>query len=328
MRRNKSIKNFINYFLGPLLFLWLSYSIYRQITGQPQLEASWWRIRQSFQSWKVAYLMAALLLVPLNWGLEALKWQHLLRPVHPVSLGQAFKAVLSGISFSVTMPNRVGEYLGRMVYLPEGQRLKTISLSLVGSLAQLLVTLIAGEIGLVFMRTRLLAAFPGSGLPLQFLLYGLLLLIVLLLLVYSNVAGAALLFRRWIRLEKYYYLVEALKDFRGGLLLNVLLLSALRYGVFLLQYGFVFALFEVNVSAATVVLVMSVVFLAMAVIPSIALVEVWLRGEILIRLMGIYSPNLLGIGFTSATIWFVNLILPAIVGSLLILGMRMMRDEK
>ena len=73
---------------------------------------------------------------------------------------------------------------------------------------------------------------------------------------------------------------------------------------------------------------MSVVFLAMAVIPSIALVEVWLRGEISIQLMGLFSANLLGIGFTSVTVWFINLILPAIIGSLLLLNLRIFRKEK
>ena len=49
VQMNKKIKNFINYFLGPLLFVWLGYAIYRQIIKQPQLEESWFHIRQSFQ---------------------------------------------------------------------------------------------------------------------------------------------------------------------------------------------------------------------------------------------------------------------------------------
>ena len=138
MQMNKNIKIFINYFLGPLLFAWLIYSIYRQVLKQPQLEESWFHIRQSFQSYKIVYLVLGLLLIAVNWGLEAWKWMISVRTFYPVKFLQAFKAVLSGVSFSVTMPNRVGEYLGRIVYLPEGNRLKTISVTLVGSFAQLL----------------------------------------------------------------------------------------------------------------------------------------------------------------------------------------------
>ena len=133
MQMNKNIKIFINYFLGPLLFAWLSYSIYRQIVKQPQLEESWFSIRQSFQSYKINYLIGAILLITVNWGLEAWKWMISVRTFYPIKFMQAYKAVLSGVSFSVTMPNRIGEYLGRIVYLPEGNRLKTISVTLVGS---------------------------------------------------------------------------------------------------------------------------------------------------------------------------------------------------
>ena len=56
------------------------------------------------------------------------------------------------------------------------------------------------------------------------------------------------------------------------------------------------------------VLVTNVIFLAMAVIPSIALVEIGLRGEVSLKLMGMFSANTLAIGLASVTIWFLNLI--------------------
>src|SRR5215203_3240268 len=114
MRLNRKFKIFINYFLGPLLFAWLVFSIYHQVKKQPQLEESWHQIRASFQSTKILYLVFAVLLIPVNWGIEALKWQLSVRHIYPIRFHQAFKAVLSGVSFSVTMPNRVGEYLGRI----------------------------------------------------------------------------------------------------------------------------------------------------------------------------------------------------------------------
>ena len=110
-------------------------------------------------------------------------------------------------------------------------------------------------------------------------------------------------------------------------MIRILFLSFLRYLVFIIQYIFVFRLFEVNVTADTIATVMSVVFLAMAVIPSIALIEVWLRGEISLKIMGLFSANALGIGFTSVTVWFINLILPAVVGSLLLLNLRLFRKN-
>jgi len=328
MQLNKNIKNFINYFLGPLLFIWLSYSIFHQIQKQPQLEESWSRIRQSFQSNNIIYLAVALLLIFANWGIEAWKWLISVRTFYPIKFIQAFKAVLSGVSFSVTMPNRVGEYLGRIVYLPEGNRLKTISITLVGSFAQLLVTIITGTIGLIILKSKLVDSFPQFRIWYQFALYSLILLALIMLLMYFNVAGLVTVFNRWIKNKKYNYLVEAVKNFHSKLLLQLLLLSLLRYVVFVVQYIFVFYLFQVNIDAAQIAITMSVVFLAMAVVPSIALVEVWLRGELSIKLIGLFSSNSLGIGFTSVTVWFINLILPAIIGSLLLLNLRIFKKNE
>ena len=324
---NKNIKIFINYFLGPLLFAWLSYSIYRQIVKQPQLEESWLRIRQSFQSYNIVYLVMAILLIVVNWGLEAWKWMISVRTFYPVKFFQAFKAVLSGVSFSVTMPNRVGEYLGRIMYLPEGNGLKSISVTLVGSFAQLLITIIVGTFGLIILKPSLVGQFPQLKIWYQFIVYGLIILASVMLLIYFNVESTVNLFNKWIRNQKYVYLIEALQKFHSVLLIQMLLISFLRYLIFVIQYVLIFYLFEVNVPADTIATVMSVVFLAMAVIPSIALVEVWLRGEISIKLMGLFSLNTLGIGFTSVTVWFINLILPAIAGSLLLLSLRVFKNE-
>lgn len=328
MQVNKSIKIFINYFLGPLLFAWLAYSIYHSIRLQPQLRVSWLQIRQSFQSFKIIYLLAALFLMLVNWGIEALKWKLSVASIQRIGFWQAFKAVLSGLTFSVTMPNRVGEYLGRVLYLQEGSRLKTISVTLVGSFAQLLTTLVTGLAGWIVLKKQLLLVYPGLMIWYQFILYGLAGMVLLLTLLYFNVAGTVGLFHGWVKKSRYGYLVDALRYFDGRLLLRILLLSLLRYAVFATQYVLVFYLFEVNVPAVSILWVMSLIFLAMAIIPSIALVEVGIRGEISLQLMGLFSPNSLGIGLTSVTIWFLNLVFPAIMGSLLLLNIKVFQKRK
>jgi hypothetical protein len=325
MQMNKNIKNFFNYFLGPLLFIWLVVSIYRQINNQPHL-AEWWQsIDHSLHSSKVLYLVLVLLLVPVNWGLEAWKWKLSIQPVYPLRFLPAFKAVLSGVSFSVTMPNRVGEYLGRIVYLPDGNRLKTISVSLMGSMSQLLITLIAGTIGFMVLESYLLHAGMLSPILYRFLLTGLIILVLILTLFYFNISALERLMERWWKNNKYLYLIQSLHWFDMQLLCRLLLLSLVRYGVFLTQYLLLFQLFEVQVPLALEVHTMGLIFLTLAIIPSIALVEVVLRGEVSLSLLGLFSGNSLGIGLTSITVWVINLILPAIIGSLLILNVKVFK---
>ncbi len=328
MVRNKTIKIFLNYFLGPLLFVGLSFSIFQQIRNQPHLAQSWDEIKASFLSVKIVYLFLASALIVVNWGLEALKWKLLVGTVRPIKFFSAYKAVLSGVSFSVALPNRVGEYIGRMLYQPEGGRLKIISLAIVGSIAQLLVTMFCGILGLIILKKQLLLAYPQAVIWYQFLLYGLLFISFLILLAYYKVSTVVAFFSRWLSTHHFLYLVESLQKFNGSFLSKILLLSSLRYAVFQLQYMAMFYLFQVHMPPGGVLLAMSVVFLALAVIPSIALMEVGLRGEVSLRLVGLFSANSLGIGLTSVTIWFMNLILPALIGTLLLLNINLLSKNE
>ncbi len=322
MQLNKSIKILINYFLGPLLFCFLLLSIYKELSHQPQLGLSWLHIKQSFYSYKFTYLLAALSLIIVNWGLEAFKWKISLASVYKIGWTQAFKGVLSGVSFSVSMPNRIGEYFGRMMYMPEGNRLKIISISLVGSFAQLLITVLIGIIGLLLLKNVLIKEISGIFIWYRFIIYGLTATCFLMMVVYFNIAGSVQGVKRWFKNERYAYLVEALQNFHLGLLIRLLLISFMRYVVFIIQYSLIFSLFDVHLPLLIILETMSVIFLTLALIPSIALIEVGLRGEISIKLIGLFTTNTLGIGLTSVSVWFINLILPAIIGSFFILNMK------
>jgi len=325
MRWNKSIKIFINYFLGPLLFGWLALSIYRQINNQPQLEASWQQIRQSFYSYKAIAFVAVLLLMLINWGIEAWKWKLVISPIYPLTFAAAYKAVLSGVAFSVTTPNRTGEYVGRILYLPEGSRLKTISVTVVSSISQLLITMLCGTIAAIALKKDLIAHGIISTIAYQFMLYGLIVLVAILALLYFRISGIVKIFRYWFQKSRHLYLVQALQEFTAPLLWQLLLLSLLRYSVFIVQYILLFRFFSVYVPISAIVYVMSLVFVTMAVIPTIALVEVGLRGQVSITLMGMFAAGSLGVGLTTVSVWFINLILPAIIGSVFILGVKVFK---
>jgi hypothetical protein len=211
--------------------------------------------------------------------------------------------------------------------MPEGNRLKTISVSLAGSFAQLLVTVICGTAGILLLKKTLVSNIHGFLIWYQFIIYGLTASCFLMMLLYFNIAGSVELFKRRIRSERYAYLVEALRNFDFRLLLKLIIISFIRYLVFIIQYILVFYLFDVHLPFMLIAEAMSVIFLALAIIPSIALIEVGLRGEISIRLIGLFTTNSLGIGLTSVTVWFINLILPAIIGSLFILNLKVFNKK-
>ncbi|WP_165917134.1 lysylphosphatidylglycerol synthase domain-containing protein [Flaviaesturariibacter aridisoli] len=307
-----------------MLFAWLSWSIWRALHQQQHLAASWEALKTGFGA---GYLLLLLLLMFCNWGLEAIKWRILVAPVQRISFVQSFKAVLSGVSFSISTPNRIGEYLGRMLYLPEGRRLKIIALTLVGSLAQLLVTLWAGCFAFFALRDRLIDGGLLHPLAYQFGVFGLLFICSILTLFYFNVGGLEKWLESALRKASWLPLVTALQEFGMQRLGLLLLLSVIRYAVFVIQYLLAFRLFSVTVSLLPAVGVMSLVFLALAVIPSVVLLEVGIRGEVSLKLIGLFSANSLGILLTSVTIWLINLVIPALAGSILILGIKLFKQR-
>ena len=96
-------------------------------------------------------------LMLVNWGIEARKWQLAIRRIQPIPFQKALKAIFTGTTLAFFTPNRMGEYMGRILYIEKGKRIQAVSLTIVCSMAQLLVTLSAGLVGLVFMKNTIVA---------------------------------------------------------------------------------------------------------------------------------------------------------------------------
>jgi hypothetical protein len=331
MRLNKNIKIFLNYFLGPLLFIWLSVSIYKQVKHQPDLGASWIKIKQSVESAQIWNLVIVIILMFVNWSIEAFKWKISIRDIQAISFLKSFRAVLSGVSFSVNTPNRIGEYLGRVLYIEEGNRLRAISLTIVCSISQLIITLLSGLIGLFFLKTKIerneMAAGFDSSIWLLLLQYGLIIGLLILTLFYFRLSILTGLLDRLRNKSRYMWVVNSLKTVDATLLLKLLSLSAIRYIVFIVQYFLLFRLFEVEISWWQSFWALSVVFLVLAIIPTFAIAELGIRGKVSLKLIELFSANSLGISITTATIWLINLILPAIAGSLLMVSIKIFKNK-
>ena len=328
MKPNKSIKIFLNYILGPLLFIWLSWSIFRQVKNQPHLTESWEKVKESFSSPLVVYLIGVLVLMLLNWSLEAIKWKLTVQHVQRITFLKSLQAVFSGVSFSVSTPNRVGEYLGRVLYMNQGNRLKVISLTVLGSISQLLVTLFFGLAGLMILKAKIIQA-GLSGLPawINLILAGGAAALFFLTVFYFKLGWLIKAIDKLPFIRNYGWLIKELEKINTTLLLQLLSVSVLRYFVFGLQYFLLFRFFGVEVNAWQGFWAMATVFLIMAVIPTIALFEIVQKVYITKEIFAIFTVNTLGIGLVTTTIWFINLVVPAMLGSLLILGLKFFRKE-
>jgi hypothetical protein len=322
----KNIKLIIKYVLGPLVFCILAVSIYHQVQNQPSWKQSFAQITASLKGDGLTKMCLVVLLMFFNWGIEARKWQLSLRSFSNISFLRSFKAVFTGTTMAFFTPNRVGEYFGRILYIPEGKRLQAISLTIVCSMAQLLVTIVAGVFGLIFMREHIGGQLAASGSVLfwlQLVLYVSITCGVILAVFYFRLGWLVRGLEKISLIEKYVRYVKVLDEFNTAILTRILILSIARYVVFVIQYFILFDVFEVNVDWWQCLWVISVMFIVLAIAPTVAfLTDLGIRAKASIELVQFFSNNLVGILATSLTIWLINLVIPALIGSLLILGIR------
>ncbi|MFN4123056.1 MAG: hypothetical protein ACK4GL_07100, partial [Flavobacteriales bacterium] len=92
------------------------------------------------------YSLLILLLLPLNWGLEAWKWKISLSGILHLPYLKAFRSVIAGTATGVITPNRVGEFAGRILLLPENVRKQAVGLNFVCSFSQLWATVFFGTV--------------------------------------------------------------------------------------------------------------------------------------------------------------------------------------
>jgi hypothetical protein len=277
--------------------------------------------------------MLVIILMLANWSCEAMKWRVLIGHIQKISFLTAFKAILSGLSVSVAMntPNGSGEYFGRILYIKQGNRLRAIALTFVGSISQLIVTMFFGTIGLFLLRDNFYHA-TNETIHLSLsvidgIAYGSIAITTALIGVYFELSWLVRLLERIPFVAKYSFFIQKLEDFKWQELLKVLLISILRYSVFIIQYLLLLQLFNVDISVVTAFWLITIMFLALAIVPTIALAELGVRGKISIFLFGAFSANTLGIVFTASAIWLINLVLPALAGSLFILGIKFFRNK-
>ena len=329
-RANKKLKIFFNYILGPLLGGWLFYSLYKQIREQPNLHESISLIKKApfgTEGWKFWLVLG---LVFVNWGIEAKKWQALVRLMQPISFFTALKGVLSGVTLSLNTPNRIGEYGGRILYVNEGNRIQAISLSIAGSMSQLILTLFFGCGGLVFLLSTHSQETYIMGLSLYWIkvllmIIGLITLVMLLFL--FRLSLLVRIIERIPFFDKYASHLLIIEEFSPNLLLRLLSLSSLRYLVFVSQYILLLQALHVELSMMQGFWIITILFLVMAIVPSFAIADLGIRGKFSLALITLYSANTIGIIGTTFGIWFLNLFIPALLGSILIVLTRIFKEK-
>jgi hypothetical protein len=260
-----------------------------------------------------------LVLMLVNWGIEALKWHMLIQRLTPVRFLQSLRAIFTGATISFFTPNRVGDFAGRMIFLPTNVRISSILPTFIGNMSQLIVTLCCGSIGGTVLFQYYFSCTLTEYRIVQFSAIFLVILLIYLFLHLNFIVKL-----RFIkRLKAHYFpLIEIVENYSANDLGKIVTLSFIRYVVFAWQYVLLFQLAAIPLSTVLLFGLVSIIFLVQAIVPSIAILEFAFRGSVALVVLQPFTNSVNAIIVASFSLWFINLVMPAILGSLMIFYFR------
>lgn len=263
------------------------------------------------------YLMLAILLMPLNWIIESRKWQILIRKLESITLFHSLQAVLAGVTVSVFTPNRIGEYAGRVLLLKHKNRIQAALSTLISSIGQIIATIVFGSISFYFYFKLFLADESNYWIS-YYLIAIIVVLIISLFLLFISTPTLFGLLKKIKAVKRFKKYITFFNRYTTNELIRILILSLFRYVIYATQLYFLLLAFQVNLDPFTGFILIPLTFFTMTFIPSIALADLGIREAVALTIIGLVSDNDIGILSATLVIWGINLVIPALIGSILI----------
>jgi len=284
------------------------YFIYKQLMQNDQLD--WEKFitliksKQSFDS-----IALILLLTFLNRFLEILKWQNLVSVIRPVSVSEASKQVLGALTAAIFTPNGIGEYAGKALFFEKSQTKKIVFLNLICNGIQMVLTVIFGLFGLLYFN----ASFQVITTQTVLLLFGSLLVLVLVLFLAKRITI------KGYSIEK---LIHKINEIPKSVHRKNIVLAIGRYLVFSHQYYILFLVFDVTLPYALLMATITSVYFLASSLPTFQFLDFAVKGSVALYFFGLLGVNEWIVVFISTLMWFLNVVLPVIIGSYFVLNFK------
>lgn len=272
------------------------------------------------------WLILTLFLLPFNWIAETLKWLPLIRHSEYIPFGRAFKAVLAGVTSSLFMPNRVGDFGGRLLFLKPKNAMKGVFSTFVGSWAQQIVLITFGFLGFAYF---LVVLWDVEAFVLQGIIFIGSLLILLLFTMFLNLEIVVPIFKKFRFLYRFPRLIKninVIRQYSRKDLEKTLFWAFIRYAIYAIQYYFMLRFFGINVPLLRGVSCIATIYLLQTSIPLPPVMGLLARGEIALQIWGLFNANKISILAATFSLWIINLIIPALIGLVFILKVNMLKS--
>ncbi len=297
-----------------LLFLIASYSFlaYKLFTYNqyPQLLEYWKHVPET-QFW---WLFAVFLLLPANWVIESVKWKYITVHIQSISLKTAIKGVLAGISTGFFTPNRVGELVGRVMYLDAENRKSGVTLSLLSGMTQSFVMTLCGLPACIIFFSTTKNNFAITGTYLIFIIF----FLIGLGLLYFFLPSISQLFNKSKFSGKIKEYTNCLLKYSTWELFLIISISVFRYSVFCVQFYCMLRFFGIELTVLNALIAIPTSYLFVTFTPSFAFSDAAVRGSIAVLVIGVFCQNEISIALAGICIWLINFVIPMLVGSVML----------
>lgn len=235
-----------------------------------------------------------------NRFLEILKWQNLVSFIRPISIGESTKQVLGALTAGIFTPNGLGEYAGKALYFNQKKTKKIIFLNLICNGIQMILTIIFGTIGLLVLGYE----FWALG-------------IIGICIVFFGISYLTKSLKvKGYSIEK---LLAKINEIPKTIHRKNMVLALGRYLVFSHQYYFLFLAFDVDLPYLTLMASIAAVYFLASSLPSFQFLDFAVKGSVALFFFGKLGVNEWIVVFISTLMWFLNVVLPVIIGSYFVL---------
>jgi hypothetical protein len=235
-----------------------------------------------------------------NRYLEILKWQNLVLFFKPISVGESTKQVLGALTAGIFTPNGLGEYAGKALFFEKIKTKKIIFLNLICNGIQMILTIVFGTIGLFILGYWQWAS-----------------AIIFLSIVFYLIA----ILSKNIKVKGYSIqkLIHKINEIPRQIHQKNVFLATCRYLVFSHQYYFLFLAFDVDLPYLTMMATIATVYFLASSLPSFQFLDFAVKGSVAVFFFGKLGVNEWIVVFISTLMWFLNVVLPVIIGSYYVL---------
>ncbi len=267
----------------------------------------------------ILILLAVVLLMICNWTMEVFKWKLLLKPRIKISGKRATASVISGISLGAVTPSRIGEFAGRIFFLPDQDKIFGTVASFTGGLAQNIVTIFTGLICMIFY----IMIFEHKIIveePIFFYLVFIvsIIVIILLMLVYLNLSYFIDKISHWKIVRRFEDYLPHTADWTSKDLGIVFLYSFIRYSIFSSQYLLLLYIFGIDIPFQEQMIKIGLIFMLTSFIPSYSVSDIANRGSVSMAVFN--NPSMdLAVAAASITLWVINLAIPGLLGNIFLI---------